>query len=84
MSARPILIVEDDDALRQVLADQVASSGLYQSIEAATLTEATQHLESARGAVRTRSFWTSICQMATVAIFAPESASRATQCPSLC
>jgi DNA-binding response OmpR family regulator len=44
MAARPILIVEDDDALRQVLADQVASSGLYQSVEAATLSEATQHL----------------------------------------
>jgi DNA-binding response OmpR family regulator len=44
MAARPILIVEDDDALRQVLADQVASSGLYQSIEAASLSEATQYL----------------------------------------
>ena len=42
--ARPILIVEDDDALRQVLADQVASSGVYQSIEAATLDEASRHL----------------------------------------
>ena len=44
MAARPILIVEDDDALRQVLADQVASNGLYQSVEAATLSEATQYL----------------------------------------
>jgi DNA-binding response OmpR family regulator len=43
-AARPILIVEDDDALRQVLADQVASSGVYQSIEAATLDEARRHL----------------------------------------
>jgi DNA-binding response OmpR family regulator len=43
-AARPILIVEDDDALRQVLADQVASSGVYQSIEAATLDEASRHL----------------------------------------
>ncbi len=42
--SRPILIVEDDDALRQVLADQVASSGAFHSIEAATLGEATQHL----------------------------------------
>ena len=48
MSAiRPILIVEDDDALRQVLADQVASSGVFQSIEAATLGEASQHLDAA-------------------------------------
>jgi DNA-binding response OmpR family regulator len=43
-AARPILIVEDDDALRQVLADQVASSGVYQSIEAATLGEASRFL----------------------------------------
>jgi len=43
-AARPILIVEDDDALRQVLADQVASSGIFQSIEAATLDEATKYL----------------------------------------
>ena len=46
-AARPILIVEDDDALRQVLADQVASSGAFQSIAAATLDEATQHLGAA-------------------------------------
>ncbi|HEY0181521.1 MAG TPA: response regulator transcription factor [Rhodopila sp.] len=43
-AARPILIVEDDDALREVLADQVASSGMFQSFEAATLDEARQHL----------------------------------------
>jgi DNA-binding response OmpR family regulator len=43
-AARPILIVEDDDALRQVLADQVGSSGVYQTIEAATLDEASRHL----------------------------------------
>ena len=48
MSAtRPILIVEDDDALRQVLADQVASSGVYQSVEAATLDEASRFLGDA-------------------------------------
>src|SRR6201996_2505400 len=47
LAARPILIVEDDDALRQVLADQVASSGMFQSIEAATLGEAAQHLGAA-------------------------------------
>jgi len=43
-SARPILIVEDDDALRQVLADQVAASGVFQSVEAATLDEASRFL----------------------------------------
>jgi DNA-binding response OmpR family regulator len=48
MSAtRPILIVEDDDALRQVLADQVASSGIYQSFGAATLDEASRYLGAA-------------------------------------
>jgi DNA-binding response OmpR family regulator len=46
-AARPILIVEDDDALRQVLADQVASSGIFQSIEAASLDEASRHLGAA-------------------------------------
>jgi DNA-binding response OmpR family regulator len=45
MSAlRPNLIVEDDDALRHVLAEQVASSGIFQSIEAASLDEASQYL----------------------------------------
>ena len=46
-AARPILIVEDDAALRQVLADQVASSGAFQSVEAATLDEASRHLGAA-------------------------------------
>jgi DNA-binding response OmpR family regulator len=41
---RPILIVEDDDALRQVLADQIASTGDFQTIEAATLAEASSQL----------------------------------------
>jgi DNA-binding response OmpR family regulator len=41
---RPILIVEDDDALRQVLADQIASTGIFQTIEAATLAEASHYL----------------------------------------
>jgi DNA-binding response OmpR family regulator len=44
LAARPVLIVEDDDALRQVLADQVASGGLFSSTEAATLDEANRHL----------------------------------------
>jgi DNA-binding response OmpR family regulator len=44
MSARPILIVEDDDALRPVLADQVSSGGAFHSTSAATLAEAGHHL----------------------------------------
>jgi DNA-binding response OmpR family regulator len=44
-SARPILIVEDDDALRQVLAEQIAAGGMFQSVEAATLDEAERHLD---------------------------------------
>jgi DNA-binding response OmpR family regulator len=42
-AARPILIVEDDDALRPVLADQLASDGLFQSTGVATLAEASCH-----------------------------------------
>jgi DNA-binding response OmpR family regulator len=41
---RSILIVEDDDALRQVLADQIASTGVFQTTEAATLAEASSQL----------------------------------------
>jgi DNA-binding response OmpR family regulator len=44
MSARPVLIVEDDDALRSVLADQVALGGAFHSTAAATLAEASHHL----------------------------------------
>jgi DNA-binding response OmpR family regulator len=43
-STRPVLIVEDDHALRQVLADLLASSGLFHAVEAASLAEASQHL----------------------------------------
>jgi DNA-binding response OmpR family regulator len=43
-STRPILIVEDDHALRQVLAELLASSGRFHAIEAVTLNEASQHL----------------------------------------
>jgi DNA-binding response OmpR family regulator len=43
-SIRPILIVEDDHALRQVLVELLASSGLFNVIEAATLNEAGQYL----------------------------------------
>jgi hypothetical protein len=43
-AARPILIVEDDDALRTVLADQVSASGVFRSFEAATLADASCHL----------------------------------------
>lgn len=42
--ARPILIVEDDEALRQILAEQVSSSGVFQSVEAGTLDEASRAL----------------------------------------
>jgi DNA-binding response OmpR family regulator len=44
MSARPILIIEDDDALQQVLVDQLASGGLFLPTGAATLAEASHHL----------------------------------------
>ena len=48
MSAvRPILIVEDDDAVRQMLVEHVAATGLFHSVEASTLSEASQHLDAA-------------------------------------
>ena len=43
-AARPILIIEDDDALRLVLADQIAASGVFHPTAAATLEEARGHL----------------------------------------
>ena len=43
---RPILLVEDDNALREVLADHFTSSGLFHIFEAATLAEARQHLDA--------------------------------------
>jgi DNA-binding response OmpR family regulator len=46
-AARPILIVEDDHALRQALVEQVSEDGSYQSFEAATLREAAQYLGAA-------------------------------------
>lgn len=46
-AARPILIVEDDHALRQALVEQVSEDGAYQSFEAATLREAAQYLGAA-------------------------------------
>ena len=43
---RSILLVEDDNALREVLADHFTSSGLFHIFEAATLAEARQHLDA--------------------------------------
>jgi DNA-binding response OmpR family regulator len=46
-AARPILIVEDDDAVRQMLVEHVAASGEFQSVEASTLGEATRYMDAA-------------------------------------
>jgi DNA-binding response OmpR family regulator len=47
MSAtRPILIVEDDEALRGVLVEQLVETGEFHPVEAATLGEATQLLDA--------------------------------------
>ncbi len=43
---RPLLVVEDDDTLRQLLADQLVSNELFHVSEAANLGKASQHLES--------------------------------------
>jgi DNA-binding response OmpR family regulator len=46
MTSRPILIVEDDASLRQVLVDHLQSAGNLEPVEAATLAEAAEHLAS--------------------------------------
>jgi DNA-binding response OmpR family regulator len=46
MSTRPILIVEDDDEFREVLADQLAAAGGFAITVATTLTEATQLVDA--------------------------------------
>jgi DNA-binding response OmpR family regulator len=43
---RPILIVDDDKEFRQILVEQIASSGIFQTTEAATLIEASRRLEA--------------------------------------
>ena len=46
MSTRPILIVEDDDEFRAVLADQLAAAGGFAITVATTLNEATQLVDA--------------------------------------
>jgi DNA-binding response OmpR family regulator len=46
MSTRPILIVEDDDEFRAVLADQLAAAGGFAITVATTLNEATQLIDT--------------------------------------
>jgi DNA-binding response OmpR family regulator len=46
-ATRPILIVEDDDSLREVLAEQIASGGLFEPVEVSTLEDASRYLETA-------------------------------------
>jgi DNA-binding response OmpR family regulator len=44
LTARTVLIVEDEDMVRQGIAEDLASTGLYQPVEAATLGEASRYL----------------------------------------
>src|SRR3569833_3143498 len=46
MTSRPILVVEDDASLRQVLVDHLKETGNMEPVEAATLAEATERLAS--------------------------------------
>jgi DNA-binding response OmpR family regulator len=46
MSTRPILIVENNDEFREVLAGQLAATGEYRIIVAASLSDATQLLDA--------------------------------------
>lgn len=47
MGARPILIVEDDEELRQVLIDHLTADPIFQPVEAATISEAQRQLAAA-------------------------------------
>ena len=47
-TARPVLIVEDDDTSREALVDHLAANGEWQPVEAASLSEAAQLLGSAQ------------------------------------
>src|SRR5689334_838899 len=44
MMVRPVLVVEDDAPLRQVLVDQLKTAGNIEPVEAATLAEAAERL----------------------------------------
>jgi DNA-binding response OmpR family regulator len=44
MVIRPVLVVEDDAPLRQILVDQLKTAGIIEPVEAATLADATMHL----------------------------------------
>ena len=44
---RPILIIEDDEAIRQILVENIGSTGGFHSTEASTLSEATRYLDAA-------------------------------------
>jgi len=46
-AARPILIVEDDEAFRHILVENIESTGGFRVTEASTLREATRHLNAA-------------------------------------
>ncbi len=48
-ASRPILIVEDDVALREILAEQLAETGAFQPVEAATIGEAAERLDADAG-----------------------------------
>jgi DNA-binding response OmpR family regulator len=46
-AARPILIIEDDDEIRQILVETIGSTGDFHATEASTLREATRYLDVA-------------------------------------
>ena len=49
---RPILIVDDDGALRETLSEQLAVDGEFTAAEAGTVREAEEMLAGARFAIR--------------------------------
>jgi DNA-binding response OmpR family regulator len=44
--ARPILVIEDDDAFRELLVEQLAEAGAFHAVEAATLADASRLLDT--------------------------------------
>ena len=80
---RPMLIVEDDAALRATLGEQIALDGEFSADEAGTASEAEQILTGAEAAT-TPSCWISACRTPMAATSAPSCGATARRCRSSC
>ena len=85
MSAeRPILIVDDDEALRETLAEQLAVDGEFTATEAGSVREAEERLNSKDCPVRRADPGRRACRTATAATSAPGCGGRGRRCRSSC